>query len=51
MHHFGPIGAMVCEEHLHDAKGDVRSIMLGIAQEVGASEADTRAFFQSVSSA
>ncbi|MEM7564832.1 MAG: hypothetical protein AAF353_17550 [Pseudomonadota bacterium] len=50
IHHFGPIGAMVCEEHLSGANGDVRSIMLKIAQDVGASEADTKAFFQSVSS-
>ncbi len=51
VHHFGPIGAMVCEEHLQDANGDVRAIMLGIAQDVGASDADTRAFFQSISNA
>jgi hypothetical protein len=49
VHHFGPIGAMVCEEHLVDARGDVRQIMLEIANDVGASEADTRAFFKSVS--
>ena len=49
VHHFGPIGAMVCEEHLVDARGDVRQIMLEIANDVGASEADTRAFFRSVS--
>ncbi len=51
VHHFGPIGALVCEEHLHDTNGDVRAIMLGIAQDVGASDADTRAFFQSISKA
>ena len=51
IHHFGPIGAMVCEEHLANAQGDVRGIMLKIAQDVGASEADTKAFFQMVSSA
>lgn len=49
IHHFGPIGAMVCEEHLAKPEGDVRRIMLEIAQDVGASEADTKAFFQSVS--
>ncbi|MDH3387982.1 MAG: hypothetical protein OEN02_08755 [Gammaproteobacteria bacterium] len=48
IHHFGPIGAMVCEQHLANPDGDVGAIMHGIAQEVGASEADTRAFFQSV---
>ncbi len=49
IHHFGPIGAMVCEEHLAHAQGDVRALMLKIAQDVGASEADTKAFFQMVS--
>lgn len=49
IHHFGPIGAMVCEDHLTDARGDVKAIMLEIAQEVGASDSDTRAFFHSVS--
>jgi hypothetical protein len=51
IHYFGPIGAMVCEEHLANAQGDVRAIMLKIAQDVGASEADTKAFFQMVSNA
>ncbi len=51
VHHFGPIGAMVCQEHLNNPQGDLRQVMLAIAQEVGASEADTRAFFQSVSNA
>ena len=49
VHHFGPIGAMVCEEHLLDARGDVRQLMLEIANDIGASEADVRAFFESVS--
>ena len=51
VHHFGPIGAMVCEEHLDDGNGDLRAVLLAIAQDVGASEADTRAFFQTVTSA
>ena len=51
IHHFGPIGAMVCQEHLADPDEDVRHVMLRIAQDVGASEADTKAFFQSVSNA
>ena len=51
IHHFGPIGAMVCAEHLANPEGDVRRIMLKIAQDVGANEADTKAFFQSVSNA
>jgi hypothetical protein len=49
VHHFGPIGAMVCEEHLSDAQADVRQLMLEIANDVGASEDDTRSFFNSVS--
>jgi len=51
IHHFGPIGAMVCAEHLHEARADVRQLMLEIANEVGASEADSRAFFESISNA
>ena len=51
IHHFGPIGAMVCQEHLTNPDEDVRHVMLRIAQDVGASEADTKAFFQSVSNA
>ena len=49
VHHFGPIGAMVCDERLVNPRGDVRAIILGIAQDVGANESDTRAFFKSVS--
>ena len=48
VHHFGPIGAMVCDELLRDYRGDLRTAVLAIAQEVGANESDTRAFFQSV---
>jgi len=51
IHHFGPIGAMVCAEYLHEARGDVRQLMLEIVNEVGASEADSRAFFESISNA
>ena len=51
IHHFGPIGAMVCQEHLSNPDEDIRHVMLRIAQDVGASEADTKAFFQSVSNA
>jgi len=49
VHHFGPIGAMVCDEHLGDPTGDVRTIVFSIAQHVGASEADAEAFLQTVS--
>lgn len=48
VHHFGPIGAMVCDEYLDKPQGDVRSVVLSIAQDVGASEADTQAFFATV---
>ena len=40
---------MVCEEHLSDSQGDVREIMLRIAQDVDADETDTKALFLSVS--
>ena len=50
IHHFGPIGAMVCADHLGGADSDLRAVMLGIAADVGASEADTRAFFHTVNS-
>ena len=49
IHHFGPIGAMVCDERLGSPQGDVREIVLAIAQDIGASEADAQAFFQTVS--
>ena len=48
VHHFGPIGAMVCDEHLDDPQGDVRTIVFSIAQHVGASKADAEAFLQTV---
>ena len=51
IHHFGPIGAMVCAEHLHESRADVRQLMLEIVNEIGASEADSRAFFESISNA
>lgn len=46
--HFGPIGEMICAEQLDAAQGDIRSIMLSIAHQIGASEEDTRAFLESV---
>jgi hypothetical protein len=51
IHHFGPIGAMVCEEHLtHTAinDADFESLMLRIAADVGASEVDVQAFVDTV---
>lgn len=50
IHHFGPIGAAVCDERLGNPQGDVRAIVRSIAQDIGASEADTQAFFRTVSS-
>jgi hypothetical protein len=44
--HFGPIGALICEERLDNPEGDVRTILLSIAHEAGASDADTRAFLE-----
>lgn len=46
--HFGPIGALICEQQLDNPEGDVRSMVLSIAREAGASEADTRAFIRKV---
>jgi hypothetical protein len=50
VHHFGPMGALVCDELLEDFRGDLRTAVFEIAQEVGASETDTRAFFETISS-
>jgi hypothetical protein len=44
--HFGPIGALICEDQLDNPAGDVRTILLSIALEAGAGEADTRAFLK-----
>jgi len=51
LNHFGPIGALLCEEQLDNPAGDVKTIIISIAREVGASEDDTRAFFRSVAKA
>jgi hypothetical protein len=48
VHHFGPIGALVCEELLNNYRGDLRTALFAIAREVGADETDTRAFFKSI---
>jgi hypothetical protein len=48
VHHFGPIGAMVCEEHLQNQQDDIKIVIMEIARDVGASDADTSAFFQTV---
>lgn len=51
IHYFGPIGSLVCEELMQDYRGDLRSLVFEIAQEVGANESDARAFFDSVARA
>ena len=51
LNHFGPIGALLCEEQFEKPEGDVRSIMISIAREVDASEDDTRAFLHAVTQA
>lgn len=48
VHHFGPIGAMVCDEILPDFNGNLRETVLAVAVEVGASDADTKAFLDSI---
>lgn len=51
VHHFGPIGAMACEEHLTYADEhniDFSTLMLRIATDAGASESDTQAFIATV---
>ena len=49
MRHFGPIGAMVCEQHLTLSEGDIETIALAIAEDAGVSEAEARAFLNSIS--
>lgn len=52
VHHFGPIGAMVCEEFLSDtnlSNYDLKTLLRRIAEEVGADNSDTRAFLNSAS--
>lgn len=51
IHQFGPIGAMICEEHLTSIsinKANFKTIMLRIAVDAGADESDTQAFVDSV---
>ena len=49
VHHFGPIAAMVCDEHLANPESDLRTAITNIAQDVGASQDDTETFLQSIS--
>jgi len=51
IHHFGPIGTMICDDFLadNDVSGkNYRAIMSEIANEVGASKPETDAFINSV---
>jgi hypothetical protein len=51
VHQFGPIGAMICEEHLTSIninKANFKTLMLRIAVDAGASDYDTQAFVDSV---
>ncbi len=52
IHHFGPIGAMVCDEHLSASNlssTDISTLIQRIAVDVGANDADTTAFLNSLS--
>lgn len=49
MHHFSPIGAMFFERQLARPKGDIETIALAFAEDVGVSEAEARAFLNSIS--
>ena len=49
VHQFGPIAAMVCDEHLDNPESDLRTAIMNIAQDVGASQDDTETFLQSIS--
>jgi hypothetical protein len=47
VHSFGPFGAMMCDKHLTPssiANTDLRTLLMRIAQDLGASDADTKAF-------
>ncbi len=51
-HHFGPIGAMVCDEYLSDSNlssTELSVLLYKIAEDVGANDKDTQAFLHSVS--
>jgi len=48
VHYFGPIGAIVCAEHLDRSDTDLQSILLGISQDVGASDTDTKHFLERI---
>ena len=52
IHYFGPIGAMVCDDYLTPGNlgsVEIRTLLMRIANDVGASESDTQAFIDQVS--
>ena len=49
VHQFGPIAEMVCEEHLANPESDLRTAIMNIALDVGASQDDTETFLQLIS--
>jgi hypothetical protein len=51
VHTFGPFGAMMCDKHLTPsslASADLRTILTRIAQDLGASDTDTKTFINQV---
>jgi hypothetical protein len=51
IHTFGPFGAMMCDKHLTPsslASADLRTILTRIAQDLGASDTDTKTFINQV---
>lgn len=51
IHYFGPMGAMVCEDHLttsNISSIDLRTLLMRIAKDVGAGVSDTEAFIDRV---
>ncbi len=51
VHSFGPFAAMMCDEHLTPsnlANIELRTLLMRIAQDLGASDTDTRAFIDQI---
>ena len=49
LHHFGPIGSIVCEEVLEQPGKKPKDIILEIAREVGATKDEAIAFYKTIS--
>lgn len=52
IHHFGPIGAIICDEYLSESNlstTELPELLHLITEDVGADDQDTRAFLQSIS--